>query len=692
VHSKLDTALGDIIDAVTEECPVVIVFEDCQWIDPGSAAVLERLLPKLGNHQLLVLFTTRSLEGNQIAEVLGRVSRIPLPPLTSSAASEIVLAIARQRGKEVSADYLAWCTAVAEGNPFFLHELANHWVETGDEHGAPASLTAVLKRRLARLSPHALQLLQTCSVLENCSTLDTMESVLGYPPHELLRSLNELSNAGMVAMTKSDGHSLTSDRVNSRHDLLSDTALAQLGTPARAYLHRRAASVLESRISKQGDASTLWSCAKHWQLAGDYPQAFRLTHSCATHLLEAELPSEAAEAFKKAIEYCATDSDRFTTLEGQAIASYQSSDWLHVMEIVPQARRLKDRLFPEQGHHDDLELMLRRAEWQTMNWEHILSDSLDCLDAEEAAPRHRIEAGVMGLMLLTLRGDGETGSAVFSRMISLAARSADIGDDLILQAEMIFNTWWGSVRNAVRAATKLVAAQREQHNLGALLRSLCNAGITLRVAGKFGAAADHLHEALVLADKHRIHRSKAQAIPMLAHMAIEQGKIADARKWLHELKQLPMTDEDRIVTADICAIDTRLALLDGRYAVARHLVEHELGHMRTDPLPHKRAYWNALRVAADLANDGRASTEALVKLHAEHLQTRGHPFQAFAAFALYTGLVSVGDKLRAERLLNEYLTKHRRERWKAPQHLLDSLTSLITKDRRHLRPRRLVTQ
>ena len=677
VHFRLDSALVDLIDAVTEECTVALVFEDCQWLDRASAAVLERLLLKFDKQRLFLIFTSRSVEGIQATESLSNLPQISLPPLPDLPAGEIVQAIGRQSGKEVKPSYLTWCTRVAEGNAFFLQELASHWVETGDEHGAPPSLTALLGQRLSRLSRHAVQVLQTCSILENHSTLDTIEAVLGYAPHELLRSLNELATAGMVTVTRSNTTHAAIGRVSARHDLLSDIALTQLAAPARAYLHCRAAKVLESRIAGYGNASILWSCAKHWQLAGDNAQAFRLTNSCARHLLEAELPSEAAEAFSKSIEYCTNDSERLSILEGQATASYQSSDWLRVMDLVPRAKLLKQRLFPNQGFHDDLELMLRRAEWQTMNWEHILADSLECLDAVQASARHRLEAGVMALMLLTLRGDSGSGTAVFDRMTALADEAGDAAIDLILQAQMIFNTWWGSVDKAVAAAISLVAEQRKQHNTGALLRSLCNAGISLRVAGQFEAAANHLHEALSLADCHRVSLSKAQALPMLAHMAIEQGQIDKARESLCALRQVPVTNADTIAMADIYSIDARLALLDGRYETARNLVECNLAHMRLDPLPHKRAYWNALHVATDLATNGYASPEALQRLETEHINTRGHPFQAFAAFALYTGLMSIGENHRAKKLLNEYITVHRREKWAAPQHLLDSLAALI---------------
>src|SRR4029078_11835521 len=199
---------------------------------------------------------------------------------------------------------------------------------------------------------------------------DNIEAVLGYSGHELLSSINELVEAGMIGLEESDSASPGGNRISSKHDLLSETALMLLSSPGRSYLHRRAAKVLESTIEFTGDASMLCSCAKRWQLAGDYAQAFRLANSCARHLLEAELPSEAADAYTKAFEYCATDLDRLTIIEGQATAYYRCSNWDRVIDLARQARAMKARLFPERSKHDELELMLRRAEWQNQDWDH----------------------------------------------------------------------------------------------------------------------------------------------------------------------------------------------------------------------------------------------------------------------------------------------------------------------------------
>ena len=68
-----------------------------------------------------------------------------------------MLGIVRQHGVEINERYLQWCVRVADGNPYFLQELASQYLETGEEQSVPSSLSALLTERIARLSAPSLQ-------------------------------------------------------------------------------------------------------------------------------------------------------------------------------------------------------------------------------------------------------------------------------------------------------------------------------------------------------------------------------------------------------------------------------------------------------------------------------------------------------------------------------------------------------
>jgi len=324
--------------------------------------------------------------------------------------------------------------------------------------------------------------------------------------------------------------------------------------------------------------------------------------------------------------------------------------------------------------------MLRRAEWQNQDWDHILADSLACLAASEATPGHRLEAGVMALMILTPRGDQESAENTYRSIMELSGAS-DAPVDLTLQASMIFNAAWGSIDDAVVAAKKLVAEQQKKNDIGELFRAHCNAGITFRVAGQFESAIDQFREALALADRHGIELAKSRAIPMLAHLFIERGNLEEARHSLDELRTCTRGNCDHATQIEIRAIEARLALWSETKPDVLSLVEDDLAEMRFDQLSHRRAYWKALRVGAQLAKRGVATRDCIAELEEEHLKTRRNVFQAFTTFALYAGLLSIGEQERAERFLHEYISLYRREPWPPPRHLLSSLLNFVEQKR-----------
>jgi hypothetical protein len=239
----------------------------------------------------------------------------------------------------------------------------------------------------------------------------------------MLRAMNELGRAGMLVMEPSESGKNGADRFASRHDLLSNAALARLTAPAQAFLHRQAGVVLEGEIDSQHSAAILWDCAKHWQLAGDVGRAFRLARSCATHLMEVGLPSAAAEAYEKSLAYCSTQEERLEMLEGQAHAYYRSSSWERVSETVKKARVLMATVRPGYNPHDELELIDLRADWRKMRLDLTLARALECLYSVEASANHRVQAGGTALMLADLLCDHDAMRSIFGTISQLCANS-----------------------------------------------------------------------------------------------------------------------------------------------------------------------------------------------------------------------------------------------------------------------------
>src|SRR5205823_5164058 len=191
-------ALFDLLESIVDEHCIVLVIEDLQWLDKTSAKLLVRMAEWSEKKRMLLLLNARpSLNPFlEYAEKL-RVEMIQLGPLGAVSAGALPRSVALRPGDEPDAGFVDWCLAVAEGNPFFLQELAHQWIETGQRYEAPPSISKVLQQRLSRLSSEALQVLQTCAVLSDHASIERVERVLEFHPHQLLSAVEELSKAAM---------------------------------------------------------------------------------------------------------------------------------------------------------------------------------------------------------------------------------------------------------------------------------------------------------------------------------------------------------------------------------------------------------------------------------------------------------------------------------------------------------------
>lgn len=672
VYAKTQQSLFDLIDAVSDEGCLIILVEDIHWIDATSAQVLRDMIAWASCHSIMFAFTGRDQPPAWLTDARTVATEMHLLPLEPGPSRDVILGVVRQYGRDIDDNYLDWCVKVAEGNPYFLQELANQWIETGEKQTVPRSLTAVLNARISRLSPDALQLLQTCAVLEKNSSLERLEKVLGYEPHRMLGAINQLGGAGMLIVETTEATRNGDDRVASRHDLLSNAALACLSSPARAFLHRRVGAVLEKEINKERSAAILWDCAKHWQLAGNIRRAFELASSCAAHLMDVGLPGAAAEAYEKSLAYCSTATEQLEMLKGLAHAYYRSSSWENVNKTVVKARRLMKTLFPEISVHDELELMDIRADWSKPHIEVALQRALQCLAAKEATPNHRVQAGGTALMLADLMCDQETMRAIFTD-ISTLCDTEPVERSSRLRAEMVYHCVCGNLETAVESARLLVKEQRLSGNIGDLFYALCNASATFRTAGLFTDAEAALTEALDNAERHRLKLALPVALEMLTNLALELGETEKAKRWFRELKARHSTIEDQNEALKFRGLAARMALLDRRYAEAKRLSPENLESVYRDPVTHRQTYQLALFVAARLRSSGIEFQRAVEALEKTHIRSRVSVRQAFPTYVLYRGLVRVGKTRLAERLLTEYLNTYRREPWPPGTHILEGL-------------------
>ena len=235
-------ALRALMLAMARRGPLVILVEDLQWIDHTSEALLASLVERLGAAAILLLTTYRA---GYRPPWLDRsfATQIALRPLDARDGLALVsgLLLEASGGDAVARLILA----KAEGNPFFIEELARVVVDQRAGGGGlevPDTVHGVLTARIDRLAEIPKRLVQTAAVLGRefpLRLLQAMEPDLG--PHSLGHQLAELSRLEFLYERTERGEPI----YVFNHALTQDVARATLVTARRQALHRRAADALQ---------------------------------------------------------------------------------------------------------------------------------------------------------------------------------------------------------------------------------------------------------------------------------------------------------------------------------------------------------------------------------------------------------------------------------------------------------------
>ncbi len=283
--------LGDLVTQLTDLAarhPVLILFEDVQWIDHTSLELLSVMVPCIRYLPVLLLMSCRPGFCPPWA-TSPHISTLPLSGLQKLES----VALARQTAAPVMLPppVIGQIISRAEGVPLFIEELTRAAVD-GDWHegnpratahspnmqGAtvPPALYASVAARLDRL-PSLRDMIQVAAVIGRQFTLEILAAVSNVAEGALQDAVACLCEAGLLVPTGKD----SPEGYAFRHALIRDVAHSMLLRDQRRRLHGRVAAALQ-RCPKEGReesapeilayhytfAEMIEPAVRHWLAAG----------------------------------------------------------------------------------------------------------------------------------------------------------------------------------------------------------------------------------------------------------------------------------------------------------------------------------------------------------------------------------------------------------------------------------------
>jgi predicted ATPase len=281
----------------SQQQPLIIAIEDLHWIDATSEALLTSLVEYIAGVPILLLGTYRAGYRPPWLDK-SYATQFALQPLTPRDSLHLVQEVFST--VEVPESLVQRLLEQAEGNPFFLEELA--W--TVIEHGArspsvevPDTVQATLMARIDRLPLAEKHLLQVAAVIGKDVSLALLEAVAELPVETLHRGLDRLQGAEFLY----ESRLLPAPVYTFKHALTQEVAYQSLLRSTRQPYHQRIAQVLVEQFPETARLSPE-RLAHHYTEADLAAQAIPYWQQAGQHALERSANSEAVSHFTKGLE------------------------------------------------------------------------------------------------------------------------------------------------------------------------------------------------------------------------------------------------------------------------------------------------------------------------------------------------------------------------------------------------------
>jgi eukaryotic-like serine/threonine-protein kinase len=303
-RDRVLATLTEVLARFVERRPLLLILDDLQWADDLSINFLQSLVDGGGERLgLLILGTYRveevGAELRRLSECPG-VESIPLPPLDEQSIAALAGEMLALR--DVPASLSGFLARASAGNPLFVGEYLRAAVgegllrrESGSWRAAapsgpgdiadyerlplPASLQALVLRRLEGVKTEARLLLEAAAVIGKEFDLDLLLTMTGGSKVEGLDALGELIDAHLFEQT-------SDTKLAFVHDKIREIEYARLGEERRRQLHRAAGASLETRATGTADLPLCFGqLAHHWKGAGDAAKAVEYLEKAGEHAL-----------------------------------------------------------------------------------------------------------------------------------------------------------------------------------------------------------------------------------------------------------------------------------------------------------------------------------------------------------------------------------------------------------------------
>jgi tetratricopeptide (TPR) repeat protein len=306
-RQRMRSTLKELFVRCAESQPLLLWFEDIQWTDFETRAVIDGLLELIGKSRLLLLVTCRP-EYESKWDGKPFLTAINLERLEAQAADNLVQGLVG----DANADLRTLIVERTDGTPLFIEETVRTLVENGalrlraggyeltrqiPEIQIPETVQSVIAARIDSLSPKRKSLLQIASVIGSDIPIILLREVVDLSEPELQKLLAELKAAQFLYETPNPIYA----QLKFRHALVHEIAYGSLISAKRQMLHARVLRGMESQF-RDSTLDVVESLAHHAFNAALWDEAVNYLGQAGDKAVEFSAYPAAAAFFESALQ------------------------------------------------------------------------------------------------------------------------------------------------------------------------------------------------------------------------------------------------------------------------------------------------------------------------------------------------------------------------------------------------------
>ncbi len=575
--------------------PIVLLLEDCHWIDPASLTLLNLLADRLTELPVLLLATSREPAPGTLAEA-DHMTSLGLGQMTSRDAQGLVVQRLRDRYghlAKIADELVGQIDEQASGNAFYIEELVAYLHGTGvdpsDRRGLtalhlPDSLQRLVMARIDQLTDDEKAAIKVASVIGRRFRPPWISSV--YPaagsPAQVAANLSRLHVLELTPQVTT----APEPEYEFRHPITQETTYQSMTYDTRATLHERAGIFIEANFSDRlpqyvdllahhyartdrTDKQRIW-----FRAAGDRAEAI-FANEAATYFYEKLLPllPEAEQAALHirigAVHHL---TGRWTEAERHYRLAMRAAEATDRRDIVAAGQRQLGDLLMYTGSHAEALSWLERA----LNGFQGLGDATGL-------------SRTLDRMTFVLYRQGEYGEAITMayRHLAMATESGDLPAMCAALNHLglcLLNT--GRSEEAIDYLQQALSTASRANDRHWMLFGAGNLGVAFRRNADHGEAITSYRQALEVARDIGARPTAGITVGNMGEIYRDEGDFVRAQACAMYSLRVTVEQRDWIPVVDQVTGLGAIAAAEGRLDEAQRLLERVIPLARELDAPH----------------------------------------------------------------------------------------------------------